>query len=102
MRSARQAEVINPKLAPVHSVLAKLYLQSESYQEAVLECRKSLELDPKDQTSIYRLIQALRKSEHKDEIPALLKRLAELREEETREERERYRYRLIEETASAR
>ena len=43
-----------------------------------------------------KLIQALRKTGQQAEIPDLLKRLAQLREEATREERERYRYKLIE------
>jgi hypothetical protein len=50
---------------------------------------------------VYRLIQALRKTGEKAEIPDLLKRLAQLREQATKEERERYRYKLIEEDTSA-
>jgi tetratricopeptide (TPR) repeat protein len=100
MRSAKRSVALSPTLAPAHAVLAKLYLQSGEYPRAIMECRKSLELNPKDQTSVYRLIQALRKTEHKDEIPALLKRLAKLREEATGEERERYRYKLVEEGTS--
>jgi hypothetical protein len=41
------------------------------------------------------LIQALRKTGQKGEIPDLLKMLAQLREQATKEERERYRYKLI-------
>ena len=52
-------------------------------------------IDPNDQTALYRLIQALRKSGDKAEIPALLKRLAAVREQAAKEERERYRYRLV-------
>jgi DNA-binding SARP family transcriptional activator len=51
--------------------------------------------DPKDQTALYRLIQALRKSGNRAEIPDLLKRLASLREEAAQEERDRYRYKLV-------
>jgi len=96
MQSAKRAVALRPTLAPAHAVLAKLYLQSGDYQRAISECRRAMELNPKDQTSIYRLIQALRKTEHRDEIPGLLERLAQLREEATREERERYRYKLLE------
>jgi DNA-binding SARP family transcriptional activator len=60
-----------------------------------------LKSDPKDQTALYRLIQALRKTGQTSEIPDLLKRLAQLREEATKEERERYRYKLIEEDPPA-
>ncbi len=72
-------------------------MQTGQYKEAADQCRKALASDPKDQTALYRLIQALRKMGDKDELPALLKRLASLREETTKEEREKYRYKLIEE-----
>ncbi len=101
MRSAKKAVALQPTLAAARGVLAKLYLQTGQYQEAVDQCRKALISDPKDQTATYRLIQALRKTGNNAEIPALLKRLAELREQVTKEERERYRYKLIEEDATA-
>ena len=96
MRSAKTAVWLRPNLGPARAVLAKLYLQAEDYPEAAVQCRKALEIDPKDQTSLYHLIQALRKSDKKNEIPDLLKRLAVLRQEATKEEREQYRYKLVE------
>ena len=96
MRSAKTAVALRPSLGPARAVLAKLYLQAGDYPEAVVQCRKALEIDPKDQTSLYHLIQALRKSEKKNEIPDLLKRLAVLRQEASKEEREQYRYKLVE------
>lgn len=96
MRSAKQAVALRPALGPARSVLAKLYLQSGQYPEAAAQCRKALEIDPKDQTALYHLIQALRKTDKKDEIPELLKRLALLRQQATNEEREQYRYKLVE------
>ena len=77
------------------AVLAKLHLQAGRHREAIEQCRRALAIDPNDQTSLYRLIQALRKSGDKSEIPALLKRLAAVREQAAKEERERYRYRLV-------
>jgi tetratricopeptide (TPR) repeat protein len=96
MRSARKAVSLRPTLGPARAVLAKLYLQAGQYPEAVAQCRKAIDIDPKDQTSLYRLIQALRKTGNHAEIPALLKRLALLRQEATKEERENYRYKLVE------
>lgn len=96
MRAAKKAVSLQPTLASARSVLAKLYLQAGQNQEAVEQCRKALESDPRDQTSLYRLIQALRKIGNQTEIPDLLKRLAVLREEAAKEERERNRYKLIE------
>jgi tetratricopeptide (TPR) repeat protein len=97
MRSAKKAVSLRPGLAAARGVLAKLYLQSGQYQEAITECRKALEIDPKDQTSLYLLIQALRRTGNKSEIPDLLKRLALLRQQAVKEQRARYQYKLIEE-----
>ena len=96
MRSAKRAVALRPTLGPARSVLAKLYLQAGQYPEAAAQSRKALELDPKDQAALYHLIQALRKTEKKGDIPELLKRLAQLRQEATNEEREQYRYKLVE------
>jgi len=100
MRSAKRAVALQPTLAAARGVLAKLYMENGQYQEAIEQCRKSLISDPKDQTAVYRLIQALRKTGQKQEIPELLKRLAQLREEATQDERERYRYKLFEDGTS--
>jgi tetratricopeptide (TPR) repeat protein len=96
MRSAEKSVALQPTLASGHAVLAKLYMQTGQYQDAINQCRKALSIDPKDQTAVYRLIQALRKTGQQKEIPELLQRLAKLREEATKEERERYRYKLLE------
>jgi tetratricopeptide (TPR) repeat protein len=95
MTSAEKAVALRPALAPAHGVLAKLQLQSGRYRDAAQECRRALAIDPDDQTALYRLIQALRKSGDKSDIPALLKRLAAVRERAAKEERERYRYKLV-------
>jgi tetratricopeptide (TPR) repeat protein len=95
MRSAESAVRQGPELGPAHAVLAKLYLQAGSFEQAAAECRKALEIDPADQASLYHLILALRKSGQTGEIPDLLKRLARLRQDATEQEREHYRYKLI-------
>jgi tetratricopeptide (TPR) repeat protein len=96
MRSAKKAVELRPSLGPARGVLAKLYLQNGQYPEAAVQCRKALEIDPKDQSAVYHLIQALRKADDKRDIPELLKRLAQLRQQATNEEREQYRYKLVE------
>jgi tetratricopeptide (TPR) repeat protein len=97
LRSAKRAVSLQPNLGAAHAVMAKLYLQAGRNQAAAQESRKALESDPKNQTALYHLIQALRKTGEKDELPGLLKRLADLRAEATRQERERNRYKLVEE-----
>jgi tetratricopeptide (TPR) repeat protein len=101
MRSAQQAVKLRPTLEPARSVLAKLYLQNGQYPEAAEQCRKALEIDPKDQTALYHLIQALRKTDRSGEIPKLLKQLASLRQQATHDEREQYRYKLVEDDAGS-
>lgn len=96
MRSAKKAVELRPNLGPARGVLAKLYLQSGQYKEAATECRKALEIDPNDESAVYHLIQALRKTDQNSEIPELLKRLASLRERAATREREQYRYKLVE------
>jgi tetratricopeptide (TPR) repeat protein len=101
MRSAKKAIALQPTLAAARGVLAKLYMENGQYQDAIEQCSKSLISDPnisdpKDLTAVYRLIQALRKTGQKQEIPELLQRLGQLREQATQDERERYRYKLFE------
>ena len=102
MRSAKEAVALQPTLSGVRTVLAKLYLQEGKYPEAIEQCRKALEQDPKDQTALYHLIQALRKAGDKSEIPNLLKQLALLRKQAAREESERNQYKLVEDDAQSR
>lgn len=99
MRSAKEAVALQPTLSGARTVLAKLYLQEGKYPEAIEQCRKALERDPKDQTALYHLIQALRKTGDNHELPDLLKQLALLRKQAAREESERNQYKLVEEDA---
>jgi tetratricopeptide (TPR) repeat protein len=99
LRSAKRALTLQPSLTAARDVLAKLYLQAGQTQLAIEQCRQALETDPKDQTAVYHLIQGLRKTETKSEIPGLLKRLAELRAESSRHEIERNRYKLVQNNA---
>ena len=96
LRSAKQAVALRPSLGAAHAVLAKLFFQSGQNREAIDQCRKALEIDPKDQASLYRLIQALRKAGDKADVPDLLKRLADLRKQAAKEQKQKYRYKLVE------
>jgi len=95
MNSAKRAAVLQPSLTAAHNVLAKYYLDSGQSALAARECRIALEHSPEDQTAIYRLVVALRKSGDQSEIPDLLKRLAKARQNATKEEAERNRYKLV-------
>jgi len=101
MASARKAVSLRPSLAAAHDVLAKLSLQAGQNAAAIEESRKALNNDPKDQTALYHLIQALRKSGQTKDIPDLLKLLADLRIEGAKEEATHNRYKLVEEKPSS-
>jgi tetratricopeptide (TPR) repeat protein len=96
LESAQKAVALQPNLAAARDVLGKLYLQAGDDQKAAEQSRAALAADPKDQTALYHLIQALRKTGDRAELADLLKQLAQLREAETKEERERGRYKLVE------
>jgi tetratricopeptide (TPR) repeat protein len=100
VRSAQRAIALQPKQGAAEAVLGKLYLQSGKYQEAAAECRKALANDPKDQSAVYHLIQALRRTGDASEIPSLLKKLAQLRQQAEQDERDRYRYKLVDADAA--
>jgi tetratricopeptide (TPR) repeat protein len=95
LRSAQKAVTLQPSLGVARGVLAKLDLEAGHYHEAVEQCRKALETDPNDQTVVYHLIQALRKTGDNKDIPDLLKRFAQLREQALKKDRDRYRYKLV-------
>ena len=95
MDSAKRSVALNPSLTAAHNVLAKFYLDSAQTELAIRECRLALAQSPEDQTALYRLVLALRKSKDQSEIPDLLKRLAKARQNAAREEAERNRYKLV-------
>ena len=99
--SAEKAIALQPSLVSARDILAKLYMQAGQKQKAIEQCRRALQDNPEDQVALYHLVMALRETPEKSEIPGLLKRLAQLREQTTREESERNRYKLVEENSGA-
>jgi tetratricopeptide (TPR) repeat protein len=102
MKSAKRAVELNPALAPAHSALAKLYMLAEQYPEASAEFRKALDIDPTDQGALYHLIQALRKTDQKSQVPDLLKQYALLRQQAANKKREENRVKLVEGASESR
>ena len=100
LASVKKSVALQPGLGTAHDLLAKLYLQTGQNREAIEQSRKALTIDAKDQTAVYHLIQALRKTGDTSELPDLLKRLAQLRQAATRQEEQHHRYQLIEGSAA--
>ena len=100
VQSAKKAVAGRPSLCAAYDVLAKLYQSSNQLEVSIQQSRMALRCDPRDQTALYHLIQTLRKSDDKSEIPDLLKRLAKARQDAAREEAEHNRYKLVAEPTS--
>ncbi len=95
LESAKRAVGLQPSLTAAHNVLAKYYLDAGQNALAAKECRLVLEQSPSDQSALYHLVIALRKTGDQAEIPDLLKKLAKARQDATREEGDRNRYKLV-------
>jgi tetratricopeptide (TPR) repeat protein len=95
LNAAKRSVSLQPSLTAAHNVLAKYYLDAGENALAAKECRIALEQSPSDQSALYHLVIALRKTGGQAEIPDLLKRLARARQEATKEEGEHNRYKLV-------
>jgi Flp pilus assembly protein TadD len=95
VQSAKKAVTLQPSLVAAHNVLAKLYLQAGQTEQAIKECRSVLQDSPADQTALYHLVLALRRTNDRSEIPDLLKRLAKARQDAAKQEAENNRYKLL-------
>ena len=96
IREGEQALKLRSNFVLAHDLLAGLYLKSNQIELAKLHAREALRLQPTDQVALYHLIQALRKSGDKRELPELVKRLAELRKDSREEEAKQNRFKIFE------
>ena len=93
--AAEKAKELDPHLVQDYDLLASLYLQNGQLQKAIDTCRAALKLSPKDQSALYTLILALRKTGSKEELKELVQKLTELRKEEQTENRQKQRYGML-------
>lgn len=96
MEAAARAVKLDPSLIAARDLLSSEYLENGQVDLAIQQSRAALALDPNDQQAVYHLILALRKTNQKDEVPALLKRLVELRANTSDDQKAKKRYRLYE------
>ncbi len=94
--AANRAVKLDPGLVAAHDLLSAVYLENGRPDLAAQQCRAALALEANDQQAVYHLIVALRNSEQKDQIPALLKRLIALRANDKSDQTTKRRYRLSE------
>lgn len=100
IQSARRAIQLQPRFELARDVLARLYLQAGNLSEAIEQSRLAVAEDPADQTALYHLILALRKAQRTAELPPLLKRLTDLREEAMRKENSERHFTLQEDASN--
>jgi tetratricopeptide (TPR) repeat protein len=101
--AAQRAVRSKPDFTPAEDVLAELYLRSGETGLAEATSRLALKSDPNDQSALYHLIRALQKSGKASsaaEIPALLTRFNEVRQQLRKQEMEGDRYKLLVEGGS--
>jgi tetratricopeptide (TPR) repeat protein len=77
--AATRAVKLDPNLVAARDLLSSVYLEYGKFDQAIEQSRAAMTLDPNDQQAVYHMILALRKTNQKDQIPPLLKRLVELR-----------------------
>ncbi len=99
VNAAVRAVKLDPNLVAAHDLLGMLYLQDGKSELAAAECQAALDLDPKDQEALYHLVLAIRRTDRKSEIPALMKRLAELKNADKAEGAQQKRYKLTDDSA---
>ena len=94
--SAATAVSLKPDFAAARNLLGSLYLQDNKLQLASEQFRRVLRADAADQTALYHLIQVSRKAGKSDEIPRLMKQLAQAKLTQRKKEESAGRYRLVE------
>lgn len=96
VKSAQKAIQLQPDFTLARDVLSRLYLQQNKLNEAIEQSRLAFEEDPADQTALYHYILALRKRNRSEDVSALTKKLAALREQARAKEAAERRFLLVE------
>lgn len=96
LSAARRSVKEKPDFVLAHDVLSELCLRAEMTEEAVAQSRLALKADPDDQSALYHLIMALRKSGNTSEVPALVQRLAQATSSAREREQEINKFKLVE------
>ena len=77
--AATRATTLDPHLLSALNLLSTLALRDGHTQLAIDYSQRALTVDPNDQQALYHLLLALRKTDRKDEVTAVLKRLVAAR-----------------------
>jgi len=98
--AANRAVQLDTTLVAAHDLLAGLYLEDaqnrKAIEQSIRESEAALKIDPVDEQALYHLMLALRKTDRKGEVPALIHRLAELRRAAQSDQGQKKRYQIYE------
>ncbi len=92
--AAKRAVELQPSLVAARDLLAGMYLQAGELDHSIGQSRAALEIRPNDQQAVYHLILALRRTDHRSEVAALVQRLAQLRKDAAIEQSHHTRYQI--------
>ena len=96
LHAARQAVKLTPHFPVAQDLLGALYMKEENNDLAEQAFRAALADDPSDQSAMYHLLTRVKKSDHADEVPDLLKRLAQAKQEAHNRDVQTSKYRIFE------
>ena len=96
LASASMAVRLKPDFAAARNLLGSLYLQDNQLRLAGEQFQAVLKADPANQTAIYHLIQVSRKAGKNEDVPALIKQLAQAKITQRQRDEITGRYRLVE------
>jgi tetratricopeptide (TPR) repeat protein len=82
IEAANRALQDDQQLVAAHDLLANLYLHKGRMNLAIRHSEAALKVDPNDREALYHLVLAVRGTDRKNEIPALLKRMNSARQQE--------------------
>ena len=96
LHSASEAVRLDSKFTAARNLLGALYMQEGQFRLARAQFQAVLRKDPADQTALYHLIQISRKTGRSEDVPDLIKQLAQAKITQQRKEEAAGRYRLVE------
>ncbi len=94
--SASTAVRLKPRFIAAQNLLGSLYVQENRLQMAREQFQAVLKEDPSNQTAIYHLIQVSRKAGKSEEIPGLIRQMAQARLIQRHKDESVGQYRLVE------
>ena len=96
LAAAEAAVRLKPKFPLAEDLLGTFYLRQNRLETARQQFEKVLQVEPDNESALYHLIVASRKSGRAAELPGLMKRLAEAKVLQKNQEERRNRYTFVE------